>query len=296
MSGHRPLTKRKIESLLQAEGLRPSRRRGQCFLIDGNLSRIVADEPNLSGRDVVLEVGTGLGQLTGLLAERAGRVVTVEIDRGLVRILRRLFAETANVDLIEADVMASHGAINPLVLQAVDRARDATGADRWRVVANPPYGIAAPFILAALTGESGPLDLHLTLQVELAERLAGPPGTKAYGPAGVLVQAVARVDLLRPLPASCFWPRPAVDSVLVRMLPDPALAARIRDTEAFQGLVSGVFQTRRKTLQNGLARLFGPAEAVRLLDAAGIDPTLRPDALPVEGFIALANAMQAARS
>jgi len=291
--GERPLTKTEIVTLLRAEGLRPNRRRGQHFLIDGNLLRVIADAPGLTDSDMVLEVGAGLGQLTRLLAERAARVVSVEIDAAFARILRRLLADLDNVELVQANILLKRRTINPEVLDAVRRARAAQPEAAWRVVSNPPYSVATPFIIACLTGDPVPFDLHLTLQREVADRLASAPGRKAYGPATVMVQALARVSVDRRVPATTFWPRPAVDSALVRIKPEATLAGRIRDFATFRRVVAGLFQARRKALHNALDRVADGDTARRLLAETGLPTDRRPDALAVEEFIALANALTA---
>lgn len=287
----RPLTKTEIVTLLRAERLRPNRRRGQHFLIDGNLLRVIADAPGLTDRDVVLEVGAGLGQLTRLLAERAAHVVSVEIDAGFVRLLRRFLADLHNVELIEADILLKRRTINPAVLDAVRRARAAQPEAAWRVVSNPPYSVATPFLIACLTGDPVPFDIHMTLQREVADRLASAPGRKTYGLATVLIQALARVSVDRRVAATTFWPRPAVDSALVRIEPEPALADRIRDFATFRRVVAGLFQARRKALHNALSRVADRDTAHRLLAETGLPADRRPDALTVEDFIALANAL-----
>ena len=286
--GFTPLTKSAAAALLRAEGLRPDRRRGQNFLVDKNLLRVIAEAPGLEGSDVVLEVGAGLGQLTGLIAERAGRVVAVEIDAGLVRLLERLLAAFPNVEIIHGDVLRRRD-LAPEVRRALEGGMEALDRAAWRVVANPPYNVASPFLLAVLFRESPPADLHLTLQREVVERLMSPPGRRAYGPLTVLVRSVAEVSLLRGIPATAFWPRPRVDSALVRIVPREDLRRRIGDLERFRKVVSVLFQSRRKTLQNALRRLTG--EPLRFLAAADLSPERRPDALAVEELIRLSNAL-----
>jgi len=241
---------------------------------------------------VVLEVGAGLGQLTGLLAERAGRVVTVEVDHGLLGVLGDLLAPLDTVTLVGADVLASKHTLNPAVVKALREAAAAIPGARLRVVANPPYSISTPLVLACLDADPPFFDLHLTLQRELAERLSASPGTKAYGAATVSVQARAEVRILHAVPASAFWPRPSVDSVLLKIRPDAALRGRVRDRDAFRRTVEALFRMRRKTVRNGLLTI-APGDACdRLLADLRLDPTLRPEALPVEAFIAIADALR----
>jgi 16S rRNA (adenine1518-N6/adenine1519-N6)-dimethyltransferase len=285
------LTKRQMVRLLADAGLRPAKRRGQSFLIDGNLLRLIADAPALTRDDVVLEVGTGLGQLTGLLAERAGHVVTVEVDRGLAGVVRPLLADLPNADLVEVDALATPRTLNPAVLEAVHQRLSEVPGRRFRVVANPPYTIATPLLLALLFGDPVPVDLHLTIQSELAARLASPPGPKEYGATTVMVQALAAVTVVHPVPRTAFWPPPRVDSALVAVVPVPERRARIRDLEAFRRTITVLFQSRRKTLRNALARLVEPAAVPGLLARTGIDAHLRPEAIPVSALIDLANSV-----
>jgi len=287
-------TKTEIREALAEAGLRPDTSRGQHFLVDGNLMRLLAAEADLGPADTVLEVGAGVGNLTGLLAARAGRVVAVEADRRLAAMASRRLADAGNVRLLPADALADKHRVNPEAMAAVRRAHEALGGG-WKLVANLPYQVATPLLVALVLDPDPPERLVCTVQEEVAARLAAGPATRAYGPAGILVQAAAEVEVLRPLPPDVFWPRPAVASAMVRVRPSAARRGRIADLSALRRTVAGLFAHRRKRAARSLA-LADPAGggveawAARLV-ACGLDPSARAEAYAVEEIVRLANTL-----
>jgi len=287
-------TKTEIRQALADAGLRPDRTLGQHFLIDGNLMRSLVAEADLSPADTVLEVGAGVGNLTGLLAEAAGRVVAVETDAALADVARAHLASATNVDLLVSDALADKHHVHPDVLAAVAQSRAALGGP-VKLVANLPYQIATPLVVDLVLADTPPERLVFTVQEEVAARLSAEPATRAYGPVGVLVQAVTEVEVLRTLGPGVFWPRPAVRSAMVRGVPSAARRRRIADLSTLRRTVAGLFAHRRKRAARSLAledASAGTAEAwTRQLEAVGLDPSARGEAYPVDAIVRLANTL-----
>jgi len=287
-----PPTQSEIKAMLAEAGLRPERRWGQHFLIDGNLMRMLVAAADLSHADTVLEVGAAVGNLTGLLLAEAGRVVAV--DPNLAAIARDRLADAANLDLLVTDVLADKHRVAPAVLERVERRRAELGG-AVKLVANLPYQAATPLVAELVRADPPPERLVFTVQKEVADRLVAMPDTSDYGPAGVLVQALAEVAVLRRLGPSVFWPQPRVWSAMVRIRPSAAKRARVADLGMFRQTIDGLFGHRRKRAARSLA-LADPSGAsleawAERLTAAGLDPKARGEAYSVEEVIRLANAM-----
>ncbi|MFO8013252.1 MAG: 16S rRNA (adenine(1518)-N(6)/adenine(1519)-N(6))-dimethyltransferase RsmA [Phycisphaerae bacterium] len=287
-------TKTEIREALAEAGLRPDTARGQHYLVDGNLMRRLVAEADLGPADTVLEVGAGAGNLTGLLAAEAGRVVAVEVDPEVAAVARARLAEAENVHLLAADALADKHHLNREVTAAVGRAREVLGGP-WKLVANLPYQVATPLVVDLVLDPDPPERLVFTVQEEVADRLAAAPATRAYGPVGVLVQAMAEVEVLRRLPPDVFWPRPAVRSAMVRVRPSAARREGITDLAALRRTVAAIFAHRRKRAARSLALAEpsgGDAQAwAARLEACGLDPSARAEAYAVEGIVRLANAL-----
>lgn len=266
---------------------RPRRRFGQNFLVNpgaiDTIVRIFHPRPE----DLVLEVGPGRGALTRRLAGRVARLVAVEIDPGLAGPLRAdLAPEVASgaLEVLTADALM-------LDLPATFHAMGAGPGRRVRVIANLPYNIAAAVILRLLALPELVADLLLMVQREVAARILAPPGGKTYGALSVLCRTRARVESVLRLRPGSFRPVPKVDSEVLRFTlgGDAPPAAEVALLEE---VLRAAFGQRRKTLLNNLARLPGlDAEgAGGLIRAAGLEPGMRPEQVPVAGFLALARA------
>ena len=287
-------TKTEIRAALADAGLRPDTARGQHFLVDGNLMRLLVAEADLGRADTVLEVGAGVGNLTGLLAADAGRVVAVEVDARVAEVARDGLAEAENVRLVVADALADKHHVRREVVEAVREGREALGGP-WKLVANLPYQIATPLVVDLVLDPNPPERLVFTVQEEVAARLAAAPATRAYGPVGVLVQAVADVRVLRHLPPDVFWPRPAVESAMVRVRPTAAKRERVADLATLQRTVTALFAHRRKRAVRSLALADSSDEGLEAwaerLEACGLDPSARAEAYTVEEIVRLAGAI-----
>ena len=259
---------------------RAKKRFGQHFLTDANILRRIVDAAELNPRHTVVEVGAGRGSLTEVLAERAARVVAVEVDRDLIDGLRERFQARGNVKIIEADVLARPPGD---VLQA------AGGREPYVVVANLPYNVAAAVLRHFLEASVRPERLVVMVQREVADAIVALPGAMSLLSVAVQVYGEARM-VMRVAPGA-FSPPPRVQSAVVRI--DVAPAPRVDEPmDVFFRVVRAGFSGPRKQLRNSLAMgLKAPQDAVeRVLQVAGIDPKLRPQMLSIEDWAAITRA------
>ena len=275
-------------------GIRPHNKFGQNFLIDLNLVGVLLDAAAVTRDDVVLEVGTGTGSLTALLARRATAVVTVEIDPHLFQLAAEELHGFDNVTMLQVDGLRNKNRINPVVLEAVDR--QLTAGRQLKFVANLPYNIATPILSNLLDHEPPPRTMTATIQKELAERITAQPGGKDYGALSIWIQAQCRVEILRVLPPDVFWPRPKVSSAFLQITVDEALRNRIPNRPFFHEFVRAMFFHRRKFLRSQLAaavkgRLDKP-QVDALLARQNLDGTIRAESLDVDTMLALCEAVR----
>lgn len=277
-------------------GIRPRNKFGQNFLIDLNLLGILADSAKLTSDDVVLEIGTGTGSLTALMAAKAAAVVTVEVDPRLFQLASEELHSLGNVTMLQIDALKNKNHIRPEVLGVVNSHLDAMPGRRFKLVANLPYNIATPILGNLLAEQRPPETMTTTIQKELAERIVAAPGTKDYNALSIWIQSQCRAAILRELPPSVFWPRPKVSSAFVQITFDQRLRDRIGDREFFHDFIRAMFFHRRKFLRTQLLLAAG-----NRLDKAGVDtvlkrlmldPTLRAEQLDVETMIALSEAVR----
>ncbi len=245
-----------LKNRFEEVGLRLNSRHGQNFLIDLNLLRVIVESAELSSNDVVLEVGTGMGSLTAQMAPQVAHVVTVEIDPRLHQLASEELIEVPNITMLNTDALAGKHTIEPTVLSAVNDQLAAAPGRRFKLVANLPYSVATPLISNLLTLDRPPDLMTITIQKELADRLAAQPSTKDYGPLSLWVQAQCRVEILRLMPPAVFWPRPKVESAIVRMTLEPERRGAIFDLQFFHDFVRAVFLHRRKFLRGVLIASF----------------------------------------
>jgi 16S rRNA (adenine1518-N6/adenine1519-N6)-dimethyltransferase len=278
-------------------GIRPHTKYGQNFLIDLNLLHVLFESANVGPDDVVLEVGTGTGSLTALLAQRAASVVTVEVDRQMFQLASEELHRFDNIVMLQADALKNKNRINSAVLEAVRSQLAAAPGRRLKLVANLPYNIATPILSNLLDEEEPPQSMTATIQKELAERITARPGTKDYSALSVWVQAQCRVEILRILPPEAFWPRPKVSSAFIQITLDPVRRGRISDREAFHGFLRAIFLHRRKFLRSQLltavkGKLDKP-EVDAILSELDLPGSSRAEQLGVETMLALCEAARA---
>ena len=275
-------TKREIERALTAAGVRPRKRFGQHFLIDGNLMRRIADAADISQSDIILEVGAGTGGLTDLLLARAKRVVAVEIDTHLQGILKSRYADNDRFTLIAGDVLDGKHRLNPAVIEHID-ARPGEHQHSAKLVANLPYQIATPLIMNLLIDYPAVRRFVFTVQKEVADRITASHGGKAFGPLGILCQVLSNVATTTRISPQSFWPMPAVDSVMLR-LDVGAAPFPDRDTlRRFASLVRGTFEHRRKTLRSALAYVLDEGTRDRINDV--VDASRRPESFSIDEWL-----------
>jgi 16S rRNA (adenine1518-N6/adenine1519-N6)-dimethyltransferase len=284
-----------LKKLFSQVGFTIDARRGQNFLVDLNLVDLAVRTAAIRPTDVVLEVGTGTGVLTERLAAAAARVVTCEIDPRLAQLARDRLVDRDTVTLVEGDALAAKHRLAPAVLEAVAAGLAATPAGRLLLVANLPYCVATP-VVSNLLALPRPFDAAVvTVQREMAERMTATPGGGAYNALSVWVGAQCRGTIERILPPSVFWPRPKVESALVRLDLEPGRRAAIGDLAGFHTFVRDVFCHRRKLLRGVLVRLAGGgrrsddarATVDAVFAACGLGPEARAEEIPPDEFVRL---------
>ncbi len=273
-----------LRARLESAGLRPSRARGQNFLADPALADRIARLSALRAGSAVLEIGAGLGGLTAALARTGSHVVALEVDRGLIPLLRAR-VEPLGVQVIEADALVAD--LGGIVAQADDR----LGGVPWSVVANLPYNIATPLVLRLLEEVPAAHRMLVMLQAEVAERMAASVGDSAYGAVSVRVSYFAKAKVVTKVPPQVFIPRPRVSSALLRLERHEVLGCAA-EAEPFPGaryprlveLVRAGFGQRRKTLRHSLSNVVPPGA----MEACGISPGQRAEELNLEQWCRLA--------
>ena len=272
-------------TLLRIYGIRPKKGLSQNFLGSADVLTRIADFACLEPGDTVVEVGPGLGALTGILAERVGKVVAIEADRALADVLsKNIFAAKENVVVLHHDALAFD--FRGLVSRA---------SPSLKVVSNLPFHIGAQLIFHLLDAKEVISSLTLMLQKEVAERIAAAPGSKRYGYVSVFCQYHCRVHMGFTVERHLFHPRPKVDGAVIRLEPFETPPVDVGDERFFFSVVKASFAYRRKTLPNSLksaASIVGNTDAVRAaLAACAIDPRRRAETLSLEDFAALAGAL-----
>lgn len=260
------------------------KRLGQHFLFDKGILNRIADVAMIAADDCILEVGPGLGTLTECLAQRAGRVVAVELDNTLAMKFEERMASYANAELINADIMKVD--INEIWQNRFD-------GKPFKVVANLPYYITTPVIMKLLESGLPVQSLTVMVQKEVADRLVSPPGSREYSAISVAVQYRTEASRAFIVPAGAFTPPPRVQSAVLNMVVREKPPVDVADSALFERTVRGCFSSRRKTLRNNITSTFGVDgdEAIRLLEAAGLDPSERAERLGLQQFANLANTL-----
>lgn len=256
-----------FRAFLDERARRPRKSLGQNFLVDPNLLRAIVADAGIEKTDVVLEIGTGPGLLTLLLSREALRVVTVEKDPDVAAFARDLLSPLSNVELVEGDALLDKRHLSPRVRETLARALEDPDARSARFVANLPYSVATPVLLALLRELPEIPVLLAMVQRELGERLVAAPGCREYGPAAVIVHLLATGLLLRSVPPQVFWPRPKVESVILRLERRDRPLREV--SPPFERFLLDVFSQRRKRLRTVVGRMVsgrGPGKARAVLE------------------------------
>lgn len=257
---------------------------GQNFLIDSNILEHIADAAEITRDDFVLEIGPGIGSLTQVLAERAGKVVAIEIDKNLIPILNDTLKEYQNIEIIQNDILKID--ISKLIQEKND-------GRPIRVVANLPYYITTPIIMGLLEKRVNIKSMTVMVQKEVAERMQAKPGDKDYGALSIAVQFYSQPILNFIVQPACFMPKPKVASAVITMYQLEQPRVFVKKEEFFFKIVKCAFGQRRKTLLNSLynqANLEMPKEElIEIFRELGLEDKIRGEALSIEQFAILAN-------
>jgi 16S rRNA (adenine1518-N6/adenine1519-N6)-dimethyltransferase len=269
------LTPASIQALLDKHGVRPGRALGQNFLADPNTARRIVRLAGVEAGARVVEIGPGLGSLTLALSDAgASEIVALELDRHLVPVLREVL-EGRDVRIETGDALS------------IDWSALLGEAPGWSMVSNLPYNVATPLVVRVL--ENAPMveRLFVMVQREVGERMAAAPGTDAYGAVSVKIAYYARAELAGVVPPTVFMPKPAVDSALVRIVRREQPPVDVPDVDRLFALVRAGFATRRKMLRRALTTELG-TRTIPVLEAAGIDPSVRAETLGLEEWASIA--------
>ena len=273
-------------AVLNRYGFSFQKKFGQNFLIDENVVEKIVREAGVTKDDFVLEVGPGIGTMTQILCEHAREVVAVEIDKKLIPILTEdTLSYYDNVTVINEDI---------LKLDMVKLANERNGGKPIKVVANLPYYITTPIIMGLFESHV-PLDsITIMVQKEVADRMQVGPGTKDYGALSLAVQYYAKPDIVVQVPASCFMPRPNVDSTVIKLTRYEKPPVDVIDEHLMFALIRASFNQRRKTMTNSVGNSgigVSKEELATALEECGFSSTIRGEALSLEEFAKLSNAI-----
>lgn len=267
-------------------GLNPNKRHGQNFLIDLNLIKLLAKSAKLTENDVVLEIGTGMGSLTGLIAKEAAAVVTVEIDAHLFQMASEELEEFDNIEMLHQDVLKNKNTFDSRVIDTVKKHLAVDENRVLKLCANLPYNIATPILTNLLRSEIVPVSMTVTIQKELADRIMGAPGSKDYGALSILMQSLCDCEIVRIMSPKVFWPRPKVESAIIHIVHRPDKLARIPDLNFFHGFVRAMFFHRRKFMRSVAISAFKgqltKPQVDEVLEGLHLGADARTEQLPIE--------------
>ena len=257
---------------------------GQNFLIDTHVLEKIMNAAQISKDDCVVEVGPGIGTMTQYLAERAGHVVAVEIDKALIPILSDTLSAYDNVEVINEDILKVD--LNRLV-------QEKNGGRPIKVVANLPYYITTPIIMGLFESHVPLQSITIMVQKEVADRMQVGPGTKEYGALSLAVQYYAKPEIVAIVPPNCFMPRPNVGSAVIRLTRHKEVPVQVNDEKLMFKIIRASFNQRRKTLANGLNNapdIHLSKEVIQeSIEELGVPVTIRGEALTLQQFAQLSN-------
>lgn len=279
-------TPSKTKEIIQANSFYFKKGFGQNFLIDFNILNCIVESAGVTEDDCVLEIGPGIGSLTQVLAEKARKVIAVEIDSKLIPILKDTLAEYENIKIIQEDILKLD--IDALISQENE-------GKAIKVVANLPYYITTPIIMDLLENHRNVSSITVMIQKEVAERIQAKPGTKDYGALSVAVQYYCNVSMDLTVPPSCFMPQPKVASSVITLEVCKEPKVKVADEALFFHVVKCAFGQRRKTLLNGLYNQgqlnLSKEQITQLIIDIGENEKIRGEVLSLEGFARLSNAI-----
>lgn len=284
MSGPTLGNPQKTIEVLQKYDFTFQKKFGQNFLIDTHVLDKIISAAHITKEDMVLEIGPGIGTMTQYLAEAAGKVIAVEIDKNLIPILSDTLSEYQNVRIINEDV---------LKLDLRKLADEENGGKAIKVVANLPYYITTPIIMGLFENQVPVESITVMVQKEVADRMQTGPGSKDYGALSLAVQYYAEPYIVANVPPNCFMPRPKVGSAVIRLTRHKEPPVEVKDEKLMFDIIRASFNQRRKTLANGLNnsdKITCSKEIItEAIEKLGKGPSVRGEALSLQEFASLSN-------
>ena len=259
---------------------------GQNFLIDSNTLEAIVDSGNISKKDLVIEIGPGLGTLTKYLLEKAGKVICVEIDKNMIQILQDRFSLYDNFEILNQDILKVD------LKELINRNKQIGVIENVKVVANLPYYITTPIIMKLLEEELDLESITVMIQKEVADRLIAIPGQKNTGAITYSVYFYAKAEEVLEVPNNCFIPEPEVTSKVIKLKIRKKAPVDVKDKELMFKIIKGAFMQRRKTLLNALtnAKIFADKqEGAKVLKELNLSENIRAEKLTLQDFANIAN-------
>jgi len=279
--------------LFKKHEIKPRTHFGQNFLIDLNIVEYIVNQAELGPEDVVLEVGAGTGSLTNFMAEKAGAVVSVELDPQMHQLAQESIGIKTNITLLHCDVLRTKNRFLPQVLDAVQSQLEADPQRRLKLISNLPFNIATPVVANLVATDLPWKRMVVTIQWELGLRMTAKPGQSHYGSLSVWLQSQCDTEILKHLPMTVFWPRPKVDSAIVRLLPDKHRRELIEDRGFFHDFVRRSFQHRRKFLRSVLTSMYrkqlSKQDVDSIVQEMQLEHGVRAEQLDVATLVILSN-------
>ena len=262
---------------------------GQNFLTDKGIIDKIVDGAGVCEDDLVLEIGPGLGVITWEAAQKAGKVIAVEIDKNLIPILKETLDDCDNVEVLHQDILKTD------INEVINRELETGKYKNVKVIGNLPYYITTPIIMKILEDGVEAESLTFMMQKEVADRIQSAPGKKTYGAVSVAVQYYCEAEILSKVPRDVFIPQPNVDSAVLKLTVRKEKAVEVENRDCFLECIKAGFGQRRKTLLNSLMGVNGMTKdgVKAALEASGIDPARRAETLNLEEFATLANQVYA---
>lgn len=271
-------------AIIQKHNFNFQKRFGQNFLIDTYVLDKIIDKANITKDDCVIEIGPGIGSMTQLLANKAKRVIAVEIDKNLIPILEETLAPFDNITIINDDILKVD------IKKLIDSYNDGKAI---KVVANLPYYITTPIVMGLFESHIPIESITIMIQAEVARRMQATPGTKDYGALSLAVQYYAKPEIVANVPPNCFIPRPSVGSSVIKLTTFTTPPFLVKDETLLFKLIRAAFMQRRKTLQNSICNFqelhFSKERICLALEQMKLSTTIRGEALSLEDFANLTN-------
>lgn len=281
--------------IIKKYGFNFQKKYGQNFLIDANILEKIIDAAEITKDDKVIEIGPGIGTMTQYLAEHAGWVTAVEIDKNLIPVLNETLSEYENVTILNEDILKVD--IGKLV-------QEKNNGKPVKIVANLPYYITTPIIMGLFESQVPLSSITIMVQKEVAERMQVGPGTKDYGALSLAVQYYARPEIMMKVSPACFIPKPNVGSAVIRLTRFEKPPVQVESEKKFFSIIRAAFNQRRKTLANALANSsllvdekgntmkVNREDICSVLDQMGLNQTIRGEALTLDQFAQLCNLLK----